>query len=67
LATAWADYERVQADIFDDLIAVLPGFERLFQQPLGLDIAQALRDPGNARQASGGLPAPRADEPGALV
>jgi miniconductance mechanosensitive channel len=38
--TAWADYEQIQADIFDHLIAVLPVFSlRLFQRPSGLDLA----------------------------
>jgi len=42
--TAWADYERIQADIFDHLIAILPEFDlRLFQQPSGLDFSNALQ------------------------
>ena len=41
--TQWADYEGIQADIFDHLIAILPEFGlRLFQEPTGLDLA-ALR------------------------
>lgn len=37
--TAWADYEGIQADIFDHLIAILPEFGlRLFQRPTGLDM-----------------------------
>ena len=41
--TAWIDYEGIQADIFDHLLAVLPEFGlRLFQQPTGLDMAQGL-------------------------
>jgi len=40
---AWADYEAIQADIFDHLIAILPEFGlRLFQPPTGLDMATAL-------------------------
>jgi len=40
--TAWAEYERIQADIFDHLIAILPEFGlRLFQQPSGLDFTHA--------------------------
>ena len=36
--TAWANYEAIQADIFDHLIAVLPEFGlRAFQQPAGRD------------------------------
>lgn len=38
--TNWAEYERIQADVFDHLIAILPEFGlRLFQQPSGLDLA----------------------------
>ena len=38
--TAWADYEGIQADIFDHLIAIMPEFGlRLFQRPSGLDLA----------------------------
>jgi miniconductance mechanosensitive channel len=37
--TGWADYEGVQADIFDHLYAVLPEFGlRVFQEPSGMDI-----------------------------
>ncbi len=36
--TAWAEYEAIQADIFDHLIAVAPEFGlRIFQQPSGHD------------------------------
>ncbi len=42
--TAWGDYEGIQADIFDHLIAIMPEFGlRLFQRPSGVDIA-ALAD-----------------------
>ncbi|MBR0553807.1 mechanosensitive ion channel family protein [Stakelama marina] len=42
--TVWAQYEDIQADIFDHLLAVLREFDlRLFQQPTGRDFAQALR------------------------
>jgi miniconductance mechanosensitive channel len=38
--TAWADYEGIQGDIFDHLIAIVPEFGlRLFQEPTGNDIA----------------------------
>ncbi len=38
--TAWANYEAIQADIFDHLIAILPEFGlRPFQQPSGSDFA----------------------------
>jgi miniconductance mechanosensitive channel len=39
----WLDYERIQADIFDHLLAILPEFGlRPFQQPSGHDVRQAL-------------------------
>jgi miniconductance mechanosensitive channel len=35
----WAQYEAIQADIFDHIIAVLPLFKlRVFQNPTGYDI-----------------------------
>ena len=37
--TAWADYEGIQADIFDHLIAIVAEFGlRLFQEPAGSDV-----------------------------
>ncbi len=37
--TAWAEYENIQADIFDHLIALLPEFGlALYQQPSGHDL-----------------------------
>jgi len=37
--TAWVEYEAIQGDIFDHLIAVLPEFGlRLYQKPTGSDI-----------------------------
>lgn len=39
--TAWSDYEDIQADIFDHLLAILPEFHlRTFQEPSGLDLRQ---------------------------
>ncbi len=36
--TVWANYEDIQADIFDHLLAVIPMFDlRVFQQPTGSD------------------------------
>ncbi|WP_374630971.1 mechanosensitive ion channel family protein [Ferrovibrio sp.] len=36
---AWADYERIQSDIFDHLFAILPEFGlRVFQAPTGQDM-----------------------------
>lgn len=35
---AWAEYEAIQADIFDHLLSVIPNFElRVFQNPTGSD------------------------------
>ena len=37
--TAWADYESIQSDVFDHLLAIVPEFGlRLFQSPAGSDI-----------------------------
>lgn len=39
----WANYEAIQADIFDHLLAVMPIFGlRVFQSPTGSDVKQAL-------------------------
>jgi miniconductance mechanosensitive channel len=36
---AWANYEAIQADIFDHLLAILPEFDlRVFQRPSGMDL-----------------------------
>ena len=36
--TNWGNYEKVQADIFDHILAVVPEFElRVFQEPTGSD------------------------------
>ncbi|MCH8557564.1 MAG: mechanosensitive ion channel family protein [Balneolia bacterium] len=36
--TAWAEYEGIQADIFDHLLAVMPEFDlKVYQQPAGTD------------------------------
>jgi miniconductance mechanosensitive channel len=35
----WANYEAIQADIFDHVLAVLPEFDlRVYQQPSGVDV-----------------------------
>ena len=35
---AWANYEAIQADIFDHILAILPEFDlRVFQNPTGND------------------------------
>ena len=39
--TAWANYERIQGDIFDHLMAILPEFGLLpFQEPSGRDFGR---------------------------
>ena len=39
----WAQYEDIQSDIFDHIVAVVPEFElRIFQQPTGQDIVSLL-------------------------
>ena len=44
--TVWADYEGIQSDIFDHLLAVVPRFGlRVFQEPAGSDFAAALHEP----------------------
>ncbi|WP_460422598.1 mechanosensitive ion channel family protein [Pseudomonas sp. ZL2] len=41
--TVWAEYERIQGDIFDYLLAVLPEFGlSLYQQPSGNDLRAGL-------------------------
>jgi miniconductance mechanosensitive channel len=37
--TAWVEYEDVQSDIFDHMLAILPEFGlRIFQKPTGADL-----------------------------
>jgi len=37
--TAWAEYEDIQSDIFDHLLAIVPEFGlRIYQQPAGSDL-----------------------------
>jgi miniconductance mechanosensitive channel len=39
----WVNYEAIQADLFDHILAALPAFGlRVFQQPSGSDVAAAL-------------------------
>lgn len=40
---AWGEYEAIQSDVFDHLLAILPEFGLgLYQQPGGADVARAL-------------------------
>jgi len=42
--TAWAEYEDIQADIFDHLLAIVPAFGlRLYQKPAGTDLVGLMR------------------------
>jgi miniconductance mechanosensitive channel len=49
----WGEYEAIQGDIFDHLLAVLPHFGlRLYQQPGGADLRrlrQSSADPASER------------------
>jgi miniconductance mechanosensitive channel len=43
----WANYEALQADIFDHLLAVVPEFDlRVFQSPSGSDVGRLLDSTG---------------------
>ncbi len=43
--TAWGEYETIQADIFDHLLAIMPEFGlRIFQEPSGLDFQRAFSE-----------------------
>ena len=45
--TAWVQYEAIQGDIFDHLLAQLPEFDlRLYQSPTGWDIRSGLQQKG---------------------
>lgn len=44
--TAWVEYERIQGDIFDHLLAILPELRlRLYQAPSGNDLSKGLSGP----------------------
>jgi miniconductance mechanosensitive channel len=41
--TDWVEYEGIQSDIFDHILAVVPEFGlRVYQQPTGLDLRESL-------------------------
>ena len=46
----WVEFEAIQSDIFDHIVAVIPEFGlRIFQQPTGQDVvalAPAIQNPG---------------------
>ena len=44
----WANYEGIQSDIFDHLLAIVPEFDlRVYQQPSGKDVTEALTGQGS--------------------
>lgn len=46
---AWANYEGIQADVFDHVLAVIPQFDlRVYQQPSGLDFQTLSSRPTSA-------------------
>ena len=48
----WSEYEAIQADIFDHLLAILPEFGlRIFQEPSGLDLV-GMDGPARNRSAA---------------
>ena len=52
--TAWVEFERIQGDIFDHFLAILPELSlRLFQTPSGYDLSRGL---GLVRQQAAGEP-----------
>ncbi|HET6604680.1 MAG TPA: mechanosensitive ion channel domain-containing protein [Xanthomonadaceae bacterium] len=52
--TAWGEYEAIQGDIFDHLIAIVPEFHlRLYQQPGGVDLERGLARLASAAGAQG--------------
>jgi miniconductance mechanosensitive channel len=53
--TAWVQYEGIQADIFDHLLAIVPEFGlRLYQKPAGSDLARLTVTYDNAAGAGEG-------------
>ncbi len=47
----WVEYEDVQADIFDHLLAALPEFDlRVFQEPCGSDVERAIAELAGGRE-----------------
>ena len=58
--TNWGEYEGIQADLFDHILAILPEFGlRVSQSPTGFDVREALA--GFERDGSGDPDAPQAD------
>ncbi|MDR0996034.1 MAG: mechanosensitive ion channel family protein [Zoogloeaceae bacterium] len=52
--TAWGEYEDIQSDIFDHLLATLPDFGlSIFQQPTGGDLARAFSSSHGEKESGG--------------
>tara|TARA_R110002020_G_scaffold15245_6_gene54365 strand:+ start:3343 stop:4653 length:1311 start_codon:yes stop_codon:yes gene_type:complete len=52
--TAWNDYEDIQSDIFDHLLAILPEFGlRAYQAPSGADVWEGLQSRSTAARSIG--------------
>jgi miniconductance mechanosensitive channel len=50
--TAWVEYESIQADIFDHILAIIPEFGlRVFQNPTGHDFAAISRSQATEAEA----------------
>lgn len=46
--TVWAEYENIQSDIFDHLLAIIPEFGlKVYQAPSGLDLKEAFSQPSS--------------------
>ncbi|HRN74705.1 mechanosensitive ion channel domain-containing protein [Ottowia sp.] len=59
----WVDYETIQSDVFDHLLAILPEFGlRVFQNPSGAGLRAALGEWRRESKPDGALP--RVDEAG---
>ncbi|MCS7012144.1 MAG: mechanosensitive ion channel family protein [Chloroherpetonaceae bacterium] len=51
--TSFVDYENVQAEIFNHIIAIVPEFElRIFQRPTGYDMRQMYLTNGETKRAA---------------
>ncbi len=64
--TRWVPYEKVQADIFDHILAAAPEFEvRIFQKPTGFDLKEALSgaSSGFRKDSAAADPDPRSSPP----
>jgi miniconductance mechanosensitive channel len=52
--TVWANYEAIQADIFDHILAVVPEFDlRVYQNPTGADFRGFKRKPQTRQENMG--------------